>query len=340
MVYDHVSDFLEEGSIDQSIVGLEEKLLDLKNLMDVLIDKRSRRGSIDFDFPETKIILDENGKADRIEEEERRVGNKIIEECMIVCNETIAESMYWTELPFLYRVHEEPNLEKINEFNRFIHNFGYLLKVGEEVHPKELQKLSKEIRGKKEENLINMLMLRSMKKAKYSDSDEGHFGLASEHYTHFTAPIRRYADLEIHRIVKMFINGRLGKKKQEKLENFLPKVADHTSKTERKAELAEREVHDLKKAEYMSDRLGEEYVGIVSSLTNFGIFVQLENTVEGLVRYKDMRDDFYDFDEDNYIVRGERYGMVYNLGDPVRIRVVGTDLDKRTIDFKLLDKED
>ena len=339
LVYDHVSNLLEGKGSHESLEGIEDELFLLKELSEILYKKRSRRGSIDFDFPETKIVLDDKGKPEYIGEEERRVSNKIIEECMLVCNETIAEDMHWAEIPFIYRVHEEPSLDRINEFNKFIHNFGYMLKANQEVHPKELQKITEEIKGKKEETLISMLMLRSLKKARYSEIQEMHFGLASQHYCHFTAPIRRYADLEIHRIIKLYINGKLGSNRQDKLEEFLPKVADHTSKTERTAELAEREVHDLKKAEYMAERVGNEYKGMISSLTNFGIFVQLDNTIEGLIRYGDMRDDFYDFDEENYQVRGKHSGKIYNLGDIVKIEVTGADISRRTIDFKLI-KED
>lgn len=337
LVYDHVSDLLENKDKHESLKGLEDELFILRDLSKILNEKRNRRGSINFDFPETKIILDKDGKPVKIEEEDRRIANNIIEECMLVCNETIAEDMYWAEIPFLYRIHEEPSMERINEFNKIIHNFGYMLKGNQEVHPKELQKLTKEIKGKKEEALISTLMLRSLKKARYSEVEDMHFGLAAKYYSHFTAPIRRYADLEIHRIIKMYINGQLNIKKQEKLDDFLAKLADHVSKTERTAEEAEREVEDLKMAEYMSERIGNEYEGIISSLTNFGIFVQLENTIEGLIRYQDMKDDYYDFDEDNYIVRGQRTKKTYNLGDLVKIRVTGADINRRTIDFKFIE---
>lgn len=336
LVYDDVSDLLEDKGTDESLYGLEEELFLLRDLAKVLNEKRNRRGSINFDFPETKILLDENGRPSDIEEEERRVANNIIEECMLVCNETIAENMHWAEIPFLYRIHEEPSMERIGEFNKIIHNFGYMIKGNQEIHPKELQKLTEEIKGKKEERLISTLMLRSLKKARYSEEEDMHFGLAAKYYCHFTAPIRRYADLEIHRIIKLYINGKLNSNRQEKLDGFLPKVAEHVSKTERVAEEAEREVEDLKMAEYMSERIGNEYEGIISSLTNFGIFVQLKNTVEGLIRYQDMTDDYYDFDENNYIVMGRRSNKKYNLGDTVKIRVVDADINSRTIDFKFV----
>ncbi len=340
LVYEDVSDFIEDINKSDSLIGIENEILLLNELAIILYEKRKRRGSIDFNFPETKILLDNMGKPIEIKDEDRRIANKIIEECMLVCNETIAENMYWAEIPFLYRIHEEPSEEKISEFNKIIHNFGYMIKGTQELHPKEFQKLSYEIAGKKEETLINTLMLRSLKKARYSDTEDIHFGLAAKYYCHFTAPIRRYADLEIHRIIKLYINGKLNAKKVASLDDFLPKVATHVSKSERVAEEAEREVEDLKMAEYMLERIGNEYDGIISSLTNFGIFVQLENTIEGLVRYQYLRDDYYHFDEDSYKVIGERTKKIYNLGDAVRIKVIDADISKRTIDFMILDDKE
>ncbi|HHV38701.1 MAG TPA: ribonuclease R [Tepidimicrobium sp.] len=338
LVYDDVSDFLEDedGEAAEKLADVSEELKMMEELCHILRAKRERRGSIDFDFPEARIALDEDGIPIDIIKEDRRIANRMIEEFMLVCNETIAEHMYWTEMPFLYRIHEEPDMEKINEFNKFIHNFGYMIKGTQEVHPKELQRLTKEVRGKKEEILINTLLLRSLKKARYSSKEDIHFGLASKYYAHFTAPIRRYPDLQVHRIIKRYIKGSLDSKGQDKLEKILSKVADHTSMTERRAEEAEREVLDLKLAEYMSTRIGNEYKGMISSLTNFGMFVQLDNTVEGLVRYSDMADDYYEFDQRNYYVYGVHTGKKYRLGDIVKIRVIGADLVKRTIDFMLL----
>lgn len=272
--------------------------------------------------------MDEKGKPVEIGKRERRIANRIIEEFMLVCNETVAEEFYWAEVPFLYRIHEEPNPEKLEEFAKFIHNFGYALK-GKEIHPKELQLLTKEIKGKKEEVVISTLLLRSLKKAVYSENPNIHFGLAAQYYSHFTAPIRRYPDLVIHRIIKEYLSGRLTLDKQNKLEAKLPEIAEHTSMTEKRAEEAEREVDDLKKAQYMSERIGEEYEGIISSLTSFGIFVQLDNTIEGLIHFNNMEDDFYHFDEVNYYVIGERTHRIYRLGDVVRIRVIGADVQKK-----------
>lgn len=341
LVYDDVSNFLENDDQEaaKKLVNVSEELKLMEELCHILYNKRERRGSIDFDFPEARIILDEDGIPIDIVKEDRRIANRMIEEFMLACNETIAEHMYWAEMPFLYRIHEEPEMERINEFNKFIHNFGYLIKGTQEIHPKELQRLTKEVKGKKEETLINTLLLRSLKKARYSSEEDIHFGLAAKYYTHFTAPIRRYPDLQIHRIIKSYVNGKLNLNEQDRLDRILPKVADHTSMTERTAEEAEREVEDLKVAEYMSTRIGNEYKGMVSSLTNFGMFVQLDNTVEGLIRYSDMVDDYYEFDEKNYYVIGVHTRKIYRLGDIVKIRVTKADLVKRTIDFMLTSQE-
>ena len=341
LVYDDVSDFLENDDQEaaKKLVNVSEELKLMEELCHILYNKRERRGSIDFDFPEARIILDEDGIPIDIVKEDRRIANRMIEEFMLACNETIAEHMYWAEMPFLYRIHEEPEMERINEFNKFIHNFGYLIKGTQEIHPKELQRLTKDVKGKKEETLINTLLLRSLKKARYSSEEDIHFGLAAKYYTHFTAPIRRYPDLQIHRIIKSYVNGKLNPNEQDRLDRILPKVADHTSMTERTAEEAEREVEDLKVAEYMSTRIGNEYKGMVSSLTNFGMFVQLDNTVEGLIRYSDMVDDYYEFDEKNYYVIGVHTRKIYRLGDIVKIRVTKADLVKRTIDFMLTSQE-
>lgn len=338
LVYDDVSDLLENENYE-AFEKLDKVAKDLKlmeELCHILYEKRQRRGSIDFDFPEARIILDENGIPVDIVKEDRRIANRMIEEFMLVCNETVAEYIFWAEIPFLYRIHEEPDMEKINNFNKFVHNFGYMIKGTQEVHPKELQRLTKEVKGKKEETLINTLLLRSLKKARYSCEPDVHFGLATKYYSHYTAPIRRYPDLQIHRILKSFYKGKLNPKEQAKLDGILPKVAEHTSITERTAEEAERAVDDLKVAEYMSKRIGNIYEGMISSLTHFGMYVQLENTVEGLVHFSNMIDDYYEFDEDNYYIVGEFTNKKYKLGDMVKIKVIKADLVKRTVDFMLL----
>lgn len=338
LIYDDISDLLEKDDeeIKDRYIHIYEDLKHMEELCYVLNKKRERRGSLDFDFPEAKIILDEDGKAVDIKKEERRITNRIIEEFMLVCNETIAEDMYWTQVPLIYRVHEDPDAERINEFNKFIHNFGYSLKGTQEIHPKELENLMVQIKGKKEEGLINTLLLRSLKKAKYSSKIDSHFGLASKYYCHFTSPIRRYPDLEVHRIVKEHINGRLSPNMIEKLELRLAQVAEQTSTTERIAEEAEREVEDLKKAQYMEERIGNEYNGIISSLTHFGMFIQLENTIEGLVHFSNMVDDYYYYDEEKYYIIGEGTKKQFKIGDEVKIKVIGANVLRGTIDFILI----
>lgn len=342
LVYDDVSDYLELGTEEsiKKLDGVLEELSNMKDLAEILRDKRDRRGSIDFNFPETTIILDDKGVPVEIREEERRIGNKLIEEFMLITNETVSEHYFWADIPFLYRIHEDPAPERIADFNKIIYNFGYSIKGQQEIHPKDLQILMEEIKGKSEESLISMLMLRSLKKAVYSEVPGSHFGLASKYYSHFTAPIRRYPDLIIHRIIKLFINGSLSNNKIDKLIEELPEIADHSSMTERRAEEAEREVDDMKKAQYMQQYIGYEFKGIVSSLTNFGIFVQLENTIEGLVHFSTMKDDYYHFDEDNYYVIGERTHNIYRLGQEVKIRVTDANVAKRVIDFILIEEDE
>lgn len=339
LVYDDVSDFLEndDKAAKEKLAGVLDELKLMEELMHILYEKREKRGSIDFDFPETEIILDKKGIPIDIKKRERRVANKLIEEFMLVCNETIGERFFWNEIPFLYRVHEEPSPDKIAAFSKLIFNFGYTLKGHQEIHPKELQLLSKEIKGKKEEALLSTLMLRSMKKAIYSSEPGIHFGLAAQYYSHFTAPIRRYSDLIIHRIIKDYIDGGLSGKTISQLEKTLPEIAEQTSMTEKRSEEAEREVEDMKKAQYMQKHIGEEFKGIISSLTNFGIFIQLENTIEGLVHFNNMIDDYYHFDEENYYIIGERTKKQYKLGDEVNIRVTNADVMKRDIDFELVE---
>ncbi|TJX63300.1 ribonuclease R [Soehngenia saccharolytica] len=340
LVYDDVSDLIEgvEREYPSELLNVESELLLMKELMDILRIRREKRGSIDFDFPESYIELDENGKAVDVRRLERRVANRMIEEFMLVTNETIAERFFWLDAPFIYRIHEEPDPKKVEQFVKILYNFGYTLK-GKDLHPKEFQRITKEIKGKKEEALISNLLLRTLQKARYSAEHEMHFGLAAKYYTHFTSPIRRYADLQIHRIIKDYLDGNLSAKKEKKLREILPEVAEHVSMTERLADEAERDVDDLKKAEYMSSKIGEEYVGLISSVTNFGMFVQLDNTIEGLIHFSNMLDDYYFFDEENYQIIGELTKKVYRIGDEVKIRVIGTDLVNKTIDFELVTKE-
>ena len=344
LIYTDVSDILE--CQDEALTKKYNHILkDLKNMEDlaaILKDQRDRRGSINFDFPESRIGLDEKGNPIDIVRVERRVADGIIEEFMLITNETVSEYMHWSEIPFLYRIHEDPDPEKIEVFNKFIHNLGYSLKGTQDVHPKELQQLIKKIQGEPEEKVISTLMLRSLKKARYSAVIDSHFGLASEHYSHFTAPIRRYPDLQIHRIIKEFINGQITDKEIKKLNKRLPEVAEISSRMERRADEAERETDDLKKVEYMKDKIGEEYDGIISGVLPSGFFVELENTIEGMVRISSLTDDYYTFSEQIYGFLGDRTKKVYKLGDAVRIKVVGISIAARQIEFSLakFNKED
>ena len=338
MVYEDVTRILEEN--DPELVEryrpLVEDFHDMETLSRILRKKRMHRGSIDFDLDEAKIILDIKGKPIDVKPYERGISNKIIEEFMLVCNETVAEYMTWNEVPFLYRIHEEPTVEKLLEFNEFIHNFGYHLKgIGGEIHPKALQNLLEKIRGTREEDIISAVMLRSLQKARYSSENVGHFGLAAKYYCHYTSPIRRYPDLIVHRILKDFIHGRMDKDNTEKLADRLPEMADHCSEREKVADEAERETDDLKKAEFMMDKIGMEYDGIISGVTSYGIYVALDNTVEGLVRMTALDDDYYVYDEKHYCLIGERMRKVYRLGDTIRIKVSQVDLAARNIDFVL-----
>ena len=297
--------------------------------------RRERRGSIDFDFPESKIILNDLGKPVDIKPYDRAIANRIIEEFMLVCNETVAEHMFWSHLPFVYRIHEDPDEEKLEKFKEFVYNLGYVVRWGQEAHPRALQDILDKVKGKKEETVVSTLLLRSMMQAKYSPECVGHFGLAAKYYCHFTSPIRRYPDLQIHRIIKEQLNGKIDEKRIAKLSNIVEIASKQSSEMERLAQEAEREVDDLKKAEYMQERIGEEFSAIISSVTSFGIFVELPNTVEGLIHVSNMMDDHYIYDENTYSMTGERTKKTYKLGQKVKIRVEAADKVARTIDFSL-----
>lgn len=308
----------------------------MKELSEILREKRGRRGSINFDFPETKIELDENGHPVEIRPYERNAATKIIEDFMLLANETVAEEYFWRELPFLYRTHEAPDEEKMRQLGAFINNFGYHIHVRHEVRPKEIQKLLGKVEGTPEEPLISRLALRSMKQARYTTENTGHFGLAAKYYTHFTSPIRRYPDLQIHRIIKENLRGRLNEERISHYEQILPEVAAQCSTRERTAEETEREVVKLKKAEYMQKRIGEEYEGVISGVTKWGVYVELSNTIEGLVHVADMRDDHYEFAEERYELVGEHTGKTYKLGQKVRVRVTEADRIQRTVNFEII----
>jgi ribonuclease R len=335
--YTEISDYIEDVEPSEKLDQIKELIYNMKALSEILNRRRETKGAIDFDFAESYIILDETGKPIEIRKRQRRVANRIIEEFMLITNETVAEHYFWIEMPFLYRIHESPSQEKLDEFNKFIYNFGYKIKGNmENVHPKAVQELIGNVKGKKEEHIINKLMLRSLRQAKYSEVEEGHFGLAAEYYSHFTSPIRRYPDLQIHRIIKEDLNQKINDSRRKHYAAILPDIAKHSSETERVAEKAERDVDDLKMAEYMQDKIGEEYTGMISSVTGFGFFVELENTVEGLVRLEELDDDYYDFDQAKLELVGSRTSKIYRIGDEVKIRVEKVSLDNRTIDFDII----
>ncbi len=308
--------------------------LQMKELAELLRKRRMSRGSIDFDFPESKIILDERGKPLEIRPYERNAATKLIEDFMLIANETVAEDCFWQEIPFVYRTHDVPDPEKMKGLAVFINNFGYTLKAKNgDVHPKELQKLLARVEGTPEEALLSRLTLRSMKQAKYTTVNTGHFGLAAQYYTHFTSPIRRYPDLQIHRIIKENLRGQLSSRRLAHYDRILPEVTVKASALERRADEAERETDKLKKCEYMDQFLGQEFEGVISGVTNWGFYVELPNTVEGLVHISDLKDDYYVFDEKNLELKGEMTRRAFKLGQKVRVQVAGTDKFSRTIDF-------
>lgn len=343
MTYTSVKKILEdrdeiEREKYQELVPMFEEM---QKLAGILREKRRKRGSIDFDFPETKMILDKRGKPVDIKPYDRNVATKIIEDFMLIANETVAQEYFWRELPFVYRTHDTPDPEKIQALAEFIRNFGYGLKgVQDEIHPKELQKLLARIADSPEEMLISRLTLRSMKQARYSTECTGHFGLAAKYYCHFTSPIRRYPDLQIHRIIKENLRGRMNPERIAHYEEILPEVAEHSSKTERRADEAERETEKMKKAEYMQEHIGEIYEGVISGITSWGMYVELPSTVEGLIHVSNLYDDRYYYQEESHEMVGVDTGTVYKLGQSIRVRVLGADKQTRTIDFVPAAKED
>lgn len=310
----------------------------MEELASILRNKRMRRGAIDFDFKESKVLVDAEGKPTDVVLRDRSVAEKLIEEFMLAANETVAEHFHWMEVPFIYRIHEDPKEDKLRRFFEFITNFGYIVKgTANSVHPRALQEIIEEVQGKPEEMVISTVMLRSMQQAKYYPESLGHFGLSTEFYTHFTSPIRRYPDTIVHRLIRTYlIEGKLDSATREKWDARLPEIAEHSSKMERRAVDAERETDELKKTEYMEDKIGEEYDGIISSVTNFGMFVELPNTIEGLVHVSYMTDDYYRFDERHFAMIGERTGNVFRIGDEITVRVIKVDKDERSIDFEIV----
>ena len=343
MTYTAVRGIIE----DQDPVLCEEykefvpMFMEMAKLAGLLRENRKKRGSIDFDFPETKVVLDEKGRTVDLKPYERNTATKLIEDFMLAANETIAEDYYWQEIPFLYRTHEKPDTEKMEKLATFIHNFGLSMKGSkDEVHPKEIQKLLTSIDGKPEEALISRLALRSMKQAKYTADNTGHFGLAAPYYCHFTSPIRRYPDLQIHRIIKEQLHGPLNDRRIAHYENILSEVGAHCSQRERRAEEAERETVKLKKIEYMQDKWDEVFEGVICGVTGWGLYVELPNTVEGLVHVTSLTDDYYQYNEEGFELVGKANNRHYRLGQTVKVRLDAVDKLMRTIDFVLVEDED
>ncbi len=346
MSYTVVKGLLEEENLAEGEHGRYGELLpmfrEMRDLAELLRAKRRKRGSIDFDFPECKILLDKEGHPLEIKAYERNVATDIIADFMLAANETVAQHFYWMEMPFVYRVHDVPDGERIRKLSAFINNLGYYMKAvgrtgqktsGDEVHPKEIQKLLAKVSGTPEEAMVSRLALRSMKQAKYSVECSGHFGLACQFYCHFTSPIRRYPDLQIHRIIKDQLRGRMNDERISHYREILPEVAKHSSETERRADEAERETDKLKKVEYMEERIGETYEGVISGITSWGIYVELPDTVEGMVHVSKLSGDYFNYDENACEMVGQATGKSYKLGMPVKIVVENCDRFTRTIDF-------
>ncbi|MDO4331097.1 MAG: ribonuclease R [Eubacteriales bacterium] len=346
MSYTNVKKILEDH--DEDVIREYEPFVsmfeEMAALSAILRKKRQERGAVDFDFPESKIVLDREGNPLEIRPYERNVATKLIEDFMLAANETVAQHFYWLEMPFVYRCHENPDPDKMEKLGLFIHNFGYHIKLGQgasscEIHPKELQKLLNQVEGTPEEALIARLTLRSMKRANYTTDCAGHFGLATQYYCHFTSPIRRYPDLQIHRIIKEFLRGRLKEERIDHYREILPEVAKHSSQTERRADEAERETDKLKKVQYMESRVGEVFEGVVSCVTGWGLYVELPNTVEGLVHVNSLDGDYFYYDENRYELIGQMTGRCYKLGQKLKVRVAFADRFNRTIDFVLAKEE-
>lgn len=331
MTYTNVAKILDgDPELIREYSDIYETLTDMHKLSKLLLKRRANRGSINFDFPESRVILSDDGRPGDVIKLERNDAHRLIEEFMLIANETIAEYAFWADLPFVYRVHDEPDTEKMDSFRRFIGSFGLFIK-GTEVHPKDLQHILDEIKDTENETLISTYMLRSLMKAEYKSTNDGHFGLAAKYYCHFTSPIRRYPDLMIHRILKDYIDG----KDVMRYSGVVDSVAEHSSETERSAEAAERDVSDLYKCAYMESFVGATFPATVSGVTNFGMFAELDNTIEGLIRLETIDDDYYEYDETERLLIGKRKHKTYAVGDRIEIEVVRADIRSRQIDFVL-----
>ncbi|MBN9655953.1 ribonuclease R [Halobacillus sp. GSS1] len=339
MTYKDVNSILQDE--DPELMKKYEELVpmfkDMEKLASILRGKRMGRGAIDFDFKEAGVVVDEEGKAVDVRLRERSVAERLIEEFMLAANETVAEHFHWMDVPFIHRIHQDPDEDKLQNFFEFVANMGYSVKgTADNVHPQALQKVLEEVKGTQEDMIISKLMLRSMQQAKYDPQGLGHFGLATDFYTHFTSPIRRYPDLIVHRLIRTYlVEEKLDYKTRKHWKDQMPEIARHSSEMERAAVDAERETDDLKKAEFMQDKIGEEYEGVISSVTSFGMFVELPNTVEGLVHVSTLTDDYYHYHEKQYAMIGERTGNVYRIGDEVTIKVTNVNIEERVVDFEI-----
>ena len=343
MTYTNVQKILDNS--DKEVTKRYSKYIEHFRLMEelahILKDRRAKDGSLDLDIPETKVILDKRGIAVDIKKYETTFANEIIEQFMLTANETVAEKFYWLEAPFIYRVHEAPDMEKVTELNKFLFNLGYRVKCNkEEVHPTAFADVLEKIKGKPEERVISNLILRTLKVARYESENKGHFGIASKYYCHFTSPIRRYPDLFIHRIISKYLKQgyNLSEEQIEKYSAQATKYAETSSEREKVAQKVERESVDIKMAEYMENHIGEEYPGIISSITSFGVFVELENTVEGMIRFDKLGDEYFIYDEDRKTLMGEKTKTMYHIGDKINIRVIAADKQTRRIDFEKVEE--
>lgn len=341
MSYTDVQKILD-GADEQVLNRYKDYIQDFKKMEElakILEDRRLRNGYLNLDIPESKIELDQNGRTINVTQYQTTFANKIIEQFMLSANETIAEKFYWLEAPFIYRVHEDPDLEKIRELNKFLYNFGLKIKiVQEKIYPEEVSKILEAVKGKPEEKVVSNLVLRTLKIARYEAENKGHFGIASKFYCHFTSPIRRYPDLFIHRVISTYLenNYNVANDVLEKFDEEAKQRAEQSSEREKIATKVEREAEELKKAEYMENKIGEEYAGVVSSITSFGMFVELENTIEGLVRFENLGDEYFIYDENRKILIGEQSKKTYKIGSQVKIRVIKASKQLREIDFEVV----
>ena len=345
MSYTNVQKILDNS--DEEVVKEYSKYINHFKLMEklahILKDRRNKNGSLNLDIPETKVVLDENGIAVDIKKYELTFANEIIEQFMLTANETVAEKFFWLEAPFIYRVHETPDMEKVAELNKFLFNLGYKVKTSkDEVQPKAFAIILDEIQGKPEERVISNLILRTLKVARYESENKGHFGIASRYYCHFTSPIRRYPDLFIHRVISKYLRSgyNLSDKEIAKYSVQATRYAESSSEREKVAQKVERESVDIKMAEYMESHIGEEYDGIISSIMSFGVFVELENTVEGMIRFDKLGDEYFIYDENTKTLLGENTKTMYHIGDSIRVRVIKASKELRQIDFEKVQSEE